>query len=490
MTRERRTREVLAQRFRRHLESREWWTEDAPVVVAFSGGMDSLVLLHLLRFTSGLGPRELRAAHFDHGMREGSADDAAWTEGLCRAWGVPLHRGAAETPPSREADARQLRYRFLESVRKAVGGGVVLTAHHADDEVETILFRFLRGTGPDGLQGIPEWREPGVGRPLLPFRRPELERYAEAFWLHPREDPSNRSPAFARNRIRHQLLPLLETIHPGAWRSLRRGAKLAAERSRAMAHLLQPHLDAVVEDRQDATLRLHRDRFLDRPPEVQAEILRRLVDSLGTRLSQRATASALAFMGRGTSGKSVDLSGGIVLFRDFQWLVLARRGAKGWGPGPGLSGSHEPWARHPGGEGDHQALHFSPESAPDEGSLRLGGRVYQVSWRTGGPPPERRETRNGPGVDAILTLPLGESPLELRGRRPGDRIRVPGGTRRLKRLIGELRIPRGEREEVPLLVDREGTVLWIPGRWRSPALEPDAGTSTWTIGVRDAGDDT
>jgi tRNA(Ile)-lysidine synthase len=483
-------REALPQRLRRHLESREWWNRDAPVVVAFSGGMDSLVLLHLLRFTPGLGRLELLAAHFDHGMRVGSSDDAAWAQGLCRAWGVPLHRGASETPPSREAEARTLRYRFLESVRKAVGGGVVLTAHHADDEVETLLFRLLRGTGPDGLQGIPEWREPGVGRPLLPFRRQELEGYAGACALRPREDPSNRSLAFARNRIRHQLLPLLETIHPGAWRALRRGAELAAERSRAMAYLLQPHLDAVVEEGEAATLRFHRDRFLDHPPEVQAELLRRLVDSLGTRLSRRATTSALAFMGRSTSGKSVELSGGIRLSRDFEWLILDRHGTRDLGPGSGLSSSGETVVGHPGGGGDHPALHLSADGVPADGSLRLGRRTYQVSWRAGGTPPERGETRTGPGVDATLTLSVGESPLELRGRRPGDRVRMPGGTRRLKRLIGELRIPRGEREELPLLVDRGGAVVWIPGRWRSPALDPGAGTNTWTIGVRDDGDDT
>jgi tRNA(Ile)-lysidine synthase len=442
------------------------------VVVAFSGGLDSLVLLHLLRFTPGLDRGELVAAHFDHRMREGSAHDAAWTQGVCRAWGVPLHRGAAETPPSDEAGARDLRYKFLESVRESVGGGVVVTAHHADDEVETVLFRLLRGTGPDGLQGIPEWREPGVGRPLLPFRRQELARYAETSALRPREDPSNRSPAFTRNRIRHQLLPLLETLHPGAWRSLRRGAELAAERRRAMDHLLQPHLAAVLAEGEGETLRLHRQRFLDRPPEVQAELLRRLVDSLGTRFSRRATAAALSFMGRGTSGRSVDLPGGILLSRDFGWLILERRRGR---------------ESESGTEG---GLLLSPESAPDDGSLQLGRRTYRVSWRTGGTLPQAGDPEFRGIVEATLTLPRGESPVELRGRRPGDRIRVLGGTRRLKRLIGELRIPRGEREELPLLVDREGAVLWIPGRWRSPALEPGAGTNTWTIGVRDAGDDT
>lgn len=487
MKRSRRTPEELPKRLRRHVEGRSWWRTDGPAVVAFSGGLDSLVLLHLLRFTPGLAAGGVLAAHFDHGMRVGSGDDAAWVKGLCRAWDIPLRRGVARTPPGDEARARELRYAFLERVRQATGGGLVLTAHQADDQVETVLFRLLRGTGPDGLAGIPEWRRPGVGRPLLPFRRQELEDYARALRLRPREDPSNRDPAFARNRIRRQLLPLLESIHPGAWRSLDRVAALAEKRRRAMVFLLEPHVAAVIEDREKDLLRIRRDRFLDLPPEVRAEVLRALMGALGARLSRRATQAALAFMSKGVSGRWVELSGGILLSREFQWFLL-ERGASSV-PDPDL---HIGPVRPAGGTstGLSVPLRLSSGSAPGVAMLRLGQRSYRVSWWIDEAPQDRGPAlREGAG-GTVLTLSSDVSPLAFRGRRPGDRLRIPGGTRRLKRLMGELQVPRGEREELPLLVDREGAVLWIPGRWRSPALERRAGTNTWSIGVEDAGDDT
>ena len=480
MKRRSRTPEKLPERLRRHLEGRDWWRSDGPAVVAFSGGLDSLVLLHLLRFTPGLTAGGVVAAHFDHGMRVESGDDAAWVKGLCRAWDIPLRRGLAGTPPVDEACARELRYAFLEQVRQATGGGVVLTAHQADDQVETVLFRLLRGTGPEGLAGIPEWRYPGVGRPLLPFRRRELEDYAQAQKLRPREDPTNRDPAFARNRIRHQLLPLLESIHPGAWRSLDRLADLAGKRRRTMTFLLEPHLAAVVADWEEDLLRIRRNRFLALPPEVQAELLRALVGALGARLSRRATEAALDFLSKGVSGRRVELSGGILLSREFRWFIL-KRGALSI-PDPDSHMGH-------GRPAEGTAIRLSFGTAPGVATLRLGQRSYRVSWSVDEVPQDRGRASPERAGGTVLNLSSEMSPLEFRGRRPGDRLRIPGGTRRLKRLMGELRVPRGEREELPLLVDGEGAVLWIPGYWRSPALARCAATNTWSIGVEDAGDD-
>src|SRR5690606_38570557 len=149
---------------------------------------DSVVLLHLLR--CGRRRDALYAAHLDHGMRPDSADDAAWVAGLCRAWGVPLVTERAAQLPRSETEARAVRYAFLESAADRLGADRIATAHHADDRIETVLARLARGTNVRGLAGIPIRRGRYV-RPLLRYRRREIEAYARAVGLRWREDPTN-----------------------------------------------------------------------------------------------------------------------------------------------------------------------------------------------------------------------------------------------------------------------------------------------------------
>ena len=207
----------LAGRFRSIFTlARENFLSDAPIVVAISGGLDSVALLHLFRFALPQS-HQLHAAHFDHCSRDDSAADAQWVCGLCRAWGVPLTRGRAEEARVSEEAARNARHAFLESVRSRVGAGVVAMAHHADDQAETVFFRMVRGSGKRGLSGMTEYREPGVWRPLLPFWRDEISDYVQKVCLEWREDPTNREQRFARNIIRNNVLPEIESkVAPAA----------------------------------------------------------------------------------------------------------------------------------------------------------------------------------------------------------------------------------------------------------------------------------
>jgi tRNA(Ile)-lysidine synthase len=446
-------------------EAAGWTRPGTRVVVACSGGVDSMVLLHLLRFSLPELELAVEAAHFDHAMRDGSGGDALWVRGVARSWEVPLHGGKASRRPASEEDARGLRYDFLEDVRRDRKARWVLTAHHADDQVETILFRMLRGTGIQGLRGIPTVRAPGILRPLLPFGRDQVEAYARDHGIARRDDPTNLSRDFGRNRIRLDVLPLLEQVHPGARRGLLRLARNAARTVDALDELLVPLEEEVVRERGGGFVVLDREALLRHPPSVRRALLRRLIRWAGPVPGEAGTGRALSFITSGPSGGRLELPGRLTLHRDFDRIRI--------------DADPEGAPRDPGMVGDAPLVIAGPGAG--EGEFVLAGRAFQVRWGPG----QEADGVGGEGWHASFDPETLRFPLEVRGWRPGDRTRTPGGGRKLKKLFGELRIPVGERHALPLLVDATGLVLWIPGKHRVPGTSAGSSGEAWTMGVVD-----
>ncbi|MBR9991214.1 MAG: tRNA lysidine(34) synthetase TilS, partial [Gemmatimonadetes bacterium] len=329
------------------------------ILVALSGGLDSVVLLHLLRFPIRT---ELVAAHFDHAMRPDSALDASWVSGLCRAWDVGLETARAADPPESEATAREMRYAFLFAAAERLGADAVLTAHHADDQAETVLFRLARGTGLPGLAGIPVRRGILV-RPLLAFTRAELEEYAAQYRLAWREDPGNRSLRFARNRIRHCVLPELERARPGATRRIARLAQAAAAAERGWRSVIAVAVDDVVEHRDEGGFVLARERLLAYDPHIRARVLRHLLERLDSRPDRAGTRSAVTFIRSGMSGTGVELPGGVRLEREFDSLHLRTARAEA--------------------QQQDVALRIA-DAGPGSGRFVAGGRKYAARWAPAG----------------------------------------------------------------------------------------------------------
>lgn len=423
------------------------------ILVALSGGLDSIVLLHLLRFHSG---RELVAAHFDHAMREGSGADALWVGGLCRAWDIPLESARAEDPPQSEAAARELRYAFLAAAAQRRRVDAIVTAHHADDQAETVLFRLARGTGLAGLAGIPAERGIIV-RPMLALGRDELRAYALANRISWREDPSNRNLRFARNRIRHRVLPELERARPGAARRIARLAHAAAAADRAWRHIVDAALTHVVESTDDGRFVLARGRLLAYDPHVRARVIRHLLERLGSRPDRAGTRSAMMFINSGASGGGVELPGGVRLEREFDQLIL-RAGRSG--------------------PPDRDAALRIADAGPGSGVFVAGGQKYEARWAPAG-----RAGRTGHA--ASFDPSSLRFPLELRAWRPGDRIRLAYGSKKLKRLFQERRVGRSRRASVPVLADDTGAVLWAVGLVRSADAVPRAADAVLEITVVD-----
>jgi tRNA(Ile)-lysidine synthase len=439
----------LVQRFRSRLGGEGGPGPGERVVVAVSGGLDSCVLLHLLHFEAP-DALDLVVAHYDHALRADSSDDALWVRGLCRAWDVPLRTERAERAPVSEESARRARYAFLERVRTEESATFVMVGHHADDQAETVLFRVLRGTGLGGLAAIPRVRPPGVFRPLLDFWRDELEGYARSARLGWREDPSNDELGYARNAVRHELLPLAERlVAPGARRALVRLARLAEENEAAWQTELTRTLGTLGIESHAAQLSFDRSALGRSPPPMRARIVRALGQRAGQTLDEARTRAAVEFCASGRSGTGIDLGGGLVLRRELDRLVLGSRPQRG----------------------EDEPLRIG-DAGPGSGHALVGGRRVRVSW-------------GGPAADAHehVTCLEARLPLVVRARHQGDRIRLPGGSKKLKKLFLEARIPLEARAYIPVVTDAAGDVVWIPGLARALPRPGAAETDTIKIGI-------
>jgi tRNA(Ile)-lysidine synthase len=224
------------------------------VAVAVSGGADSLALLHTLRALAG--PRDWRLAvvSVDHGLRPGSAADASFVSDHAKALGLPVQvrtLDPADLEPHRragpEAAARAARYAALWPAADELGCHWLATGHTLDDQAETVLLQLLRGAGPDGLAGMAV-HSGRLLRPLLTARRAETRACCAAIGLNWREDPTNADDGPLRNRVRHQLLPLLEDLRPGAAQTLARTAALAADERAWLTPLVTEALTATAGD--------------------------------------------------------------------------------------------------------------------------------------------------------------------------------------------------------------------------------------------------
>jgi len=232
---------------------------DVTVLVAVSGGADSVALLRAMKPLKKGGSGKLLATHFNHGLRGDESDgDEAFVEQLCRRLGVPCQVGRATGSVARncggegvEAAARDARYEFLRETAARVGARYLVTGHTADDQIETILHRILRGTGVAGLAGMTQARPLGEAttlvRPLLGVRRAELIGYLDALGQPYRTDSSNANTQFTRNRLRHELLPLLaERFNPAIDDALLRLASLAGEVQGVVDRLVETLADRSV----------------------------------------------------------------------------------------------------------------------------------------------------------------------------------------------------------------------------------------------------
>jgi tRNA(Ile)-lysidine synthase len=404
------------------------------VLAALSGGPDSVALLDALLL---LAPRHgfaVTAAHLDHGLRDGSADDASFCVELSARLGVALVCGRADVRSRArregrgvEAAAREERYAFLRRVGKDVGATRIALAHTRDDQAETLLMRLLRGAGRSGLSAM-RLRSGCLWRPLLGVPRAQVLEHLALRGLDHREDPTNRDPAHLRNRVRHELLPLIEArFNPSVRAALARLAGLLADETRLIDSAARRRLGRIVVEH--GALRVEIERLNALPPALRRAALRHVLRRAGglrgvsarhvEELLQLAAAPA-------PSGRRLALPGGREA--SFSFGVLRVAPAR---PAP------RPFAYR----------------LPVPGRVELPGGLALAAQ-----PCDGALTSNG--TTAVVALPA--EGLEVRTRRPGDRILERGREISLRRYLMAARVPAEERAALPLVAAGR-RVLWLPG---------------------------
>jgi tRNA(Ile)-lysidine synthase len=460
----------LLQRVSEEIARQRLLAPGQPVLVAVSGGPDSLCLLHLLRQLEF----PVMAAHLDHGLRVSSAAEAEAVARLARAWGVPLRservevaKLAADEGVSLEEAARLARYRFLVRVAIEFGVDRLATGHTQDDQAETIVMHFLRGSGPDGLRGmqpsvaLEDWVmvEAPVGlrliRPLLGVSRAETSSYCRQHSLEPLEDPSNLDPTFTRNRVRHELMPALAGYNPAIKEVLARSGEvmravaehLAAEVAAAWPHVIRPA--------GEGALALARESFLAQPLALQRRLARRAIEELKVGLRDvgfEHVERLISFVADPSPGR-LDLVAGLVLEAAGGEVVLREPTAQARFPSvPQISAEVE---------------------LPAEGRLPIDSGWAVEIQRSQVPQAQvtaaLESLRREPGrwveifdEDAI------RGKLRLRRRQTGDQLAPLGleGTAKVADLFVDHKVPASQRRAWPILVD-DIQVLWVLGLRRS-----------------------
>ena len=415
------------------------------VLCAVSGGADSVCLLDRVRSLEGV---ECACAHYDHGLRPESAADAAFTAGLCEKWGVPFftERGdvaalARETGKSLETAAREARYAFLYRAAAAWGADRIATAHTMNDNAETVLFRMARGTGLRGLTGIPAERGRLV-RPLLRATRAQIEEYLRERDIPWREDATNALDDAARNRVRHHLLPDLAMIHPGALENVDRMIRSLGEDEAYLTSLAEDWLAKRGDELPAGELRAL-------PRSVSARVLRLW---LGGELTARGLESVLDLCGASPSAM-LDLPGRRIWRRG---EVLTRKEPE-----------EKPLPVREILPGQRLAL---PEAGLELECLRCPpGTEIQSSFK----------------IFSFSSAKLCGK-LTVASRSTGEKITLRGrkGTRSLKKMMTEAKIPRAERSAVPVIRDEAG-VLAVYGLGQSPRAFPEADETFYMIKFRE-----
>jgi len=425
------------------------------VLVAVSGGPDSIALLHLLAHQrESLAIGRISVLHFNHRLRGAESDaDCVFVRSVAEKMGLPVVCGEEDVRRYRqgrtismEMAARERRHRFFRQSLDRYSAQRIALGHTSNDQAEEVLLRLLRGVGPSGMEGMRPLGHGGVIRPLLFAARAEILEYLHDLKIPFREDSSNLEPVCRRNVLRLQVLPLLEKhFHPRLVRTLSRHARLVAEEESWWSDRMRAMWPEICPSETSGRVELDREALRALHPALQRRVFRHAVEQFQGHLMGISTAHVLALCrlaATDASGKEIHLPGGLRAVAEGHriFLALASEAAGPVAPAAGRL------------------------IVPAPGRYDYAGMTIDI----------RKEVSAKPGSGALPT-PVPNAahmdadairwPMTIRSWKPGDRFRPLGlhGTKKLQDFFTDSKIPRSERSRIPLLCDGE-KICWVVGR--------------------------
>jgi tRNA(Ile)-lysidine synthase len=425
------------------------------LVVAVSGGADSVCLLHILYNLRNELRTDLHVAHLNHKLRGDESDgDARYVSGLAERLGLSCTIGEVDAAGYRrhhggtlEEAAREVRYNFLAETAKAVGTDIVAAGHTADDNIETVLLHLVRGTGTRGLRGlspVTAWKLPGetvrVIRPLLEFSREETAGYCEKNGLEPRLDSSNLSLSPLRNRIRQQLIPLLESYNERAGDALIRTAHAAADEMDFLDTAVSG-LWGDVAGKEGNTVILDKAGFTGLHPALQRHLVRQAILDVRGSLKDIETRHMDAVLDalQMPAGNRIDLPDGLVFVIEYDRFLLTVRPAE-LSPLPPLEGEYP---------------------------LKIPGDTVIPGWRVSAVVAGHDDAEDtNDGFTAQFDFNRTGDTLSVRPRKTADRFQPLGmdAEKKVGEFMIDVKIPRAWRDRVPVVCS-PGQIVWLAG-WR------------------------
>lgn len=443
------------------------------LLVAVSGGPDSIALLSLLNHLRASWALTLTAVHCNYGLRGvESEDDQSFVTARCRELRIPLHvrRFPLFDRPQRssiQAMAREVRYQAFAEIADQCGADRIALGHTENDQAETILLWLLRGAGLDGLAGMPAVRAERIIRPLYETGRQDILDYLEDAGLQFREDSTNAKPLYLRNRIRHELVPIFNRLAPSSLDALCRLADIYREDARYLDQQTAAWLTASVTWRSDTSWALDRERFREVSPALQRRVIRDLIrkkpykqSAVGVRTVDRIIRMATT----DAPDSRLDIQGGrLTVTNDHLRFIPHHQSAI---------------------DRDRQRAIQSPQRLSMPGSLIWAGtgQRLQVCFQAYGHRPVQQE-RHRIVVDADRI----SQPLTVRGWSPGDRFQpsgMHGHSKKLQDFFMDLKIPRSIRPHIPLVVAPEG-IVWVVGYRQDQRWLPTTATERCLVVTAD-----
>ena len=437
------------------------------VLVGVSGGVDSLALLYALHALRHQLDCQLHVAHLDHGFREDSAADAAYVVQQADRLGLPISSTRIDVPQlmqeqklSAEVAARRTRYQFYECVSERIGATKIALGHHRGDQAETVLMNLLRGAGASGLKGILPVREGKFIRPLLAFSRKEIEDFVAQLGLQPRRDATNYQLDYLRNRTRLELIPFLEsTYNSNLQNILNQTAELLRAESDYLETLAHDAFQACrIESCTPDTVVLDRRLFREHHLALRRRILRLSVaEVLGEvrDLYFNHFESMLNLIDGEAPNSALHLPNGGEFRRAYNRIFIQKS-----------TNNHVPFEYEVAVPG-HTPLPLL------DAEIIATVAEHPINHAAANKFPDGK-------FEAVFDLDRLQLPPKLRQRRDGDRFHPFGmrGTKKLKDLLIDAKIPRQERERVPVLMSGD-EIIWVVGYRTSEPFKIRSETKRW-----------